>query len=125
MTNRGRWPGTWAAVCDRCGFRFPSDQLVKDWTGLMVCHKDYEARHPQDFVRGVPDNQTPPWTRPEPDDMFREQTCDFLSSTAYAEIGTADCARVGFNPPFAAMENFSIPMVADIAIANQSIANVG
>jgi hypothetical protein len=105
MAKKGRWPGTWRAICDRCGFEFPSDQLIKDWQGLMVCHKDYETRHPQDFVRGVPDNTTPPWTRPEPPDTFIDVDyietdtafCTGLSSTCLADFGTADCMTVGRN----------------------------
>jgi hypothetical protein len=105
MGKRGRWPGTWLAICDRCGFVFPSDKLIKDWTGLMVCHKDYETRHPQDFVRGVPDNPTPPWTRPEPEDVFIDvdyvatdaSFCTSVSSAAVADYGAADCMTVGRN----------------------------
>ena len=60
----------WNAVCDRCGFEFKSYELQKEWTGNMTCKRCWEPRHPQDFVRGVPDNQVPPWTRPEPADVF-------------------------------------------------------
>jgi hypothetical protein len=62
---------TWLAICDRCGFKKQSSELRKEWTGLMVCADTcFEARHPQDFVRGVPDKQAPPWVRPEPADVF-------------------------------------------------------
>lgn len=65
----------WKFICDRCGFQFLNSQARKEWTGLMVCHGPgtndcWEARHPQDFVRGRKDKQTPPWTRPEPADVF-------------------------------------------------------
>ena len=92
MSRPGRWPGTWRAICDRCGFEFPSNMLVKDWQGLMVCKEDYETRHPQDFVRGVPDNPTPPWTRPEPTDAFVHY-CSIESVSSYADMGTADCLQ--------------------------------
>jgi len=36
----------------------------------MCCKDDWEIRQPQDFVRGVPDTQITPWTRPEPADYF-------------------------------------------------------
>jgi hypothetical protein len=63
--------GTWKVVCDRCGFRYHNTDLRKEWTGLMVCHGPgtndcWEIRHPQEFVRGVRDEQAPPWTRPAP-----------------------------------------------------------
>lgn len=96
MANRGRWPGTWAAICDRCGFRYASDLLKEDWQGLRLCRKCYEPRHPQEFVRGVPDNPAPPWTRPEPADLFVEfPLCTLLTSVAMANMGTAGCATVG------------------------------
>lgn len=61
----------WLAICDRCGFCRNSDQLRKEWTGLMVCRATcWEPRHKQDYVKGVPDRQNPPWVRPEPADVF-------------------------------------------------------
>ena len=42
--------GDWAVICDRCGFKFKASQLKQEWTGLMVCTKCYEERHPQDFL---------------------------------------------------------------------------
>jgi hypothetical protein len=36
----------------------------------MVCEQDWEPRQPQDFVRGIADQQAPVWTRPEPVDTF-------------------------------------------------------
>lgn len=62
--------GDWKAVCDSCGREFKASQLRKRWDSLMVCEDDWEPRQPQDFVRGVADNQAPPWTRPEPSDTF-------------------------------------------------------
>ena len=62
--------GQWKVCCDRCGFDKLSSELRKEWTGLRVCHECWEPRHPQDFVRGVPDDQTVPWARPEPEPIF-------------------------------------------------------
>jgi len=60
----------WSAICDRCGFEYPSDQLKKEWTGLMVCEADFDHRHPQDFAK-IPRPEKPlPWTRPEAPDSF-------------------------------------------------------
>ena len=56
--------GLWNAICDRCGFKYKSCDLRKEWTGSMVCRDCFEVRHPQDFVRGVPDNSNVPWSRP-------------------------------------------------------------
>lgn len=59
-------PGCWNAICDVCGFTYKSDQLRKRWDGLMVCSKDYEMRHPMDFLKVPTDDPSVPWTRPTP-----------------------------------------------------------
>ena len=94
MTHKGRWPGTWAAICDRCGFRFPSDQLKREWTGSMVCVPCWEPRHPQDFVRAIPDHQSPPWVRPPPEDSF-VRYCSIEGKSAYPSLGIAGCMIAG------------------------------
>lgn len=53
------------AICDRCGFEFKASQLRKEWTGLYVCKDDLELRHPQDFQKGVKDDPSVAWTRPD------------------------------------------------------------
>jgi hypothetical protein len=62
--------GDWKALCDVCGREYKATQLTKRWDGLMCCRQDWEPRQPQDFVRGVDDNQTTPWSRPEPANQF-------------------------------------------------------
>lgn len=72
----------WRVICDRCGFKKWNHELRKEWTGLMVCRETcFETRHPQDFVKGKPDKQNPPWVRPEPEDNF------ILSSLIILEDG--------------------------------------
>lgn len=56
--------GQWNFVCDQCGLVFKSGQGSLRWDGAMVDWKCWEPRHPQDFVRGIPDNQATPWSRP-------------------------------------------------------------
>lgn len=58
------------AICDRCGFKYRLSELRKEWTGLKVCSPCWDPRHPQDFVRGVPDHQAVPGARPRPTDVF-------------------------------------------------------
>ena len=62
----------WNYICDRCGFKRLNNDSRLEWTGLRVCPQCYEARNPQDFVRGKADRQNPPWVRPEPTDVFDE-----------------------------------------------------
>lgn len=62
--------GDWNAVCYECGRKRKASTLKKHWQGYMVCPEHWEARQPQDFVRGVPDTEAPAWTQPMPADVF-------------------------------------------------------
>lgn len=62
--------GEFNAICDVCAQKYKSSQMRKRWDGLMVCPNDWEPRHPQDFLRSVPDRQDVPWSRPETPDVF-------------------------------------------------------
>lgn len=53
-------------ICDECGWKVRASQTRKRWDGLRVCIPDYEARHPQDFVRGRTDRQRVDNPRPDP-----------------------------------------------------------
>jgi len=61
--------GSWKGICDVCGFLYKSDDLKKRWDGLYVCHDDWEVRHPMDFQRGIKDDPSVAWTRPEGTDV--------------------------------------------------------
>lgn len=52
------------AVCDRSGLDCWNSELVTEWTGMRVLRRFAEARHPQDFVRGVPDDPSVKNARP-------------------------------------------------------------
>lgn len=55
---------------DRTGFKIRAKVSRKEWTNLIV-HKDrWEYRQPQDFVKGVIDDQTVPDARPRQTDVF-------------------------------------------------------
>lgn len=57
-------------ICDRTGFRQSLKQgLKREWTGAMVRAQSWEPRHPQDYVRVVPDKQRGS-PRPEAEDYF-------------------------------------------------------
>lgn len=64
MKETGYILGEWKAVCDSCGFDFLASDLKLRWDGKYVCAKDWETRHPQEFVRARPEKITPPWSRP-------------------------------------------------------------
>ena len=59
--------GDWNIQCDECDFKFKNVDVRKDWRGLYLCKSCYQERHPQDFVKGVPDKQSIPWSRPDED----------------------------------------------------------
>lgn len=37
--------------CDRCDFRYPLNELHKEWTGFKVCPTCFEPKHPQLKIR--------------------------------------------------------------------------
>ncbi len=54
-------------ICDRTGFKIRASEVRREWTGSLVRSKSWEARHPQDFLRGKPDKMDVGETaRPEP-----------------------------------------------------------
>jgi hypothetical protein len=71
--NRDRFQfGLWNVICDRCGFKRKSNEVLKTWDNLYVCAPStgktcYETRHPQDFVRSKPDQEAVAFTRPDRD----------------------------------------------------------
>lgn len=90
-------PGQWNAICDRCGFKFKSAELRKDWQGLMVCEEDFETRHPQSLLRVKTEKAFPEWTRPQTEDAFLN-FCYIWSSSSYSDLGTADCMTAEYTP---------------------------
>lgn len=75
------------AICYVCGFERKSSEMLLRWDGVYVCQDDWEPRHPQDFVRGVPEEQAPDWTQPEPPDQFAGAA---PTPTANIVVGTPD-----------------------------------
>jgi hypothetical protein len=54
--------GAWNFYCQECGKKLKSTQGLKRWDGFWVGPECYEIRNPQDFVRGIPDNPSVPWS---------------------------------------------------------------
>lgn len=59
-------PGDNWVICDLSGLKVRRSDTVKQWNGLIVKRDWAEPRNPQDFVRGIHDQQTVPNPRPEP-----------------------------------------------------------
>lgn len=66
-------PGDWRVICDYSGFKCWASECAKTWDGFYVMRRfvgEETKRHPQDLVRGKPDDQAVPWSRPETEDTF-------------------------------------------------------
>lgn len=57
-------------ICDICGFKMFASETRKRWDGMRTCKKDWEQRHPQDFVKGRRDRQVVANGKPEAPDTF-------------------------------------------------------
>ena len=64
--------GTYNGICDRCGSKFKFSDLKLEWDGLYVCTANgcWEARQPQDYVKGVRDDMSVPVSRPQQPNVF-------------------------------------------------------
>lgn len=65
-------------IDDWSGFKVPLDDLQLEWDKLRTVAPD--IRNPQDFVKGVKDDQSLPFARPEAPDVF-------LAENVYLENG--------------------------------------
>lgn len=64
-------PGDWRPnISMRSGFRVSPENLVREWTGLLVERRELDPRHPQEFVKGRVDRQSVPNPKPEATDVF-------------------------------------------------------
>lgn len=94
--------GAWNATCDACGRKYKSTQLRKRWDGFMVCEREWETRHPQDFVRArpSPDPAPLPWTRTQPEPNFiLADGCWPNGKTAIPGLAMPGCAIPGYIHP--------------------------
>lgn len=85
--------GDWNAVCYQCGFKRKGSYLVRNWQGYYVCPEHNEPRHPQDFVRGVPDNQMPPFVQAMPSSIYtytKTPTFPFLADGVNKQFQSGD-----------------------------------
>ena len=62
--------GDYNVICDRTGFKIKASTSKKEWNAARVRERSWEARQPQDKLRGVPDNQSVEDPRPESPDVF-------------------------------------------------------
>lgn len=89
--------GDWNVVCYECGRKRKASYMKRHWQGYYVCPEHWEMRQPQDFVRGVEDIQTPPWTQPMPSDQFT-LVCNLDGMSAWPGVMLPGCALPSRNP---------------------------
>lgn len=63
--------GDWNVQCYQCGRKAKASKMERNWQGYYVHPEHNEPRQPQDFVRGIPDNQTVPWAQPWPGVVYQ------------------------------------------------------
>lgn len=74
--GRGKLYGTPAgepkpqAIDPASGFKVPLSDLVRQWDNELIDRRFVDKRNPQDFVRGVKDDQSLPYSRPESPDTY-------------------------------------------------------
>lgn len=61
--------GAHNVICDQSGFKVKSTDTQMQWDHLRVRHRDFDYRHPQDFVRGRVYHQAVPNPRPGATDI--------------------------------------------------------
>ena len=133
--------GTWNALCSMCGHKFKASQLTKNWQGQYRCSRCQESRHPQDFVRAVPDVQTPPWTQPGGNDVYLMPTLELndsadvtaievagtptitITGTGTSSSGTALIVTVGSGVAMTLLEIVVDPTDPDAYVADSVVIN--
>lgn len=64
-TGHSYRPGTFWRICDQSGFTVRDTHTSKQWDNLIVRRQSFDIRHPQQFVKGVRDNQNVQLPRPQ------------------------------------------------------------
>ena len=90
--------GDWNVACFFCGRKRKASEMARYWKGFYVCPEHWEPRQPQDFVRGIPDNQAPPWTQPQAD-VFVGTFCTPNGTSCFPGWSLPGCAVPGYTAP--------------------------
>ena len=62
--------GAWNFRCQECYKKMKSTEAMLRWDGFWVGPECWEIRNPQDFIRGIPDNPSVPWSTGDPPPIF-------------------------------------------------------
>jgi hypothetical protein len=66
---QGKRLGHYLMQCDYSGQVGWDDEMRETWDGKWVLAKYWEPRHPQDFVRSIPEESGVPVSRPQSADV--------------------------------------------------------
>lgn len=83
--------GSFNRICDWSGFKVKAEQTRKQWDNWIVRDQDWDPRHPQEFLRGIPDLMAAPDPRPEAADVFTGTLYDntvylFMENSPFAVL---------------------------------------
>ena len=79
--------GDWNLIDDKTGFKIKASNSRLQWNNVRCADKYFEERHPQDFVRGVPDKQNVPFARPEAANTWVGPTVTTITNPAGYNAG--------------------------------------
>lgn len=83
--------GDWNAICDKCGMKYKASTMRTQWDNLFVCRGCFDVRHPQDFVQGIPEDQTVSIARP---DVISSMGSTTVKTTALKNATTIDITSI-------------------------------
>jgi hypothetical protein len=107
-------PGDFYRICDLTGFKIRANRTKKQWNNYIVREQSFELRQPQDFVRGVRDDQTVPEPRPRQVNVFiQNQTTLVTPPSDFDSDDTGQQPDYSPGDSLIAVDNISIFAVGD------------
>lgn len=94
-------PGDYWMICERTGGKYRRSEMRQEWTGAWVHKSVWNPRHPQDFVKAIPDD---PSVDPARADIFTvigettldgDHSRDATTLTLTSASGLADDDAIG------------------------------
>ena len=88
MTTRVSKSYIYHVLCDRCGWKFKSNQVREDWKGHIVCNACYEPRHVLDFYQTRNDTHRLPFIRSDNNGVDVSPNYIFPVGTGFCTVTT-------------------------------------
>lgn len=86
--------GGWNIECSWCGEKKKNSQVRKTWDGYYVCFEHWEPRQPLDFLKGIEDKQSVPFSQPAPP-INQQLVCTTNGTSAISGYAVAGCSIAG------------------------------